>query len=78
MVDQFDSFVDRFKTISDVDNIILYESCADGDLDELIDWWDGNENGKKHKAALELKDKEGRSLLHVAAFYGQLAIVEVL
>ena len=46
-MDGMDIIGDLFKTISDVERILLFEACNDGDKDSLLDWLNSEANKKK-------------------------------
>jgi len=69
------SATDALKLISDRDRVLLYECCADNETDDFEDWWKLNENEKLRKAVLNMRNREGQTLLHVACNFGQYEIV---
>lgn len=69
---------DRFQTISDVEHIILFEACNDGDKPGLFEWLDDDKNKNRRLAAFKMTNTDGQTLLHVAATYGRVHIVEDL
>jgi ankyrin repeat protein len=69
---------DVFKKISDVEHIILFEACNDGDKPGLWEWLNDPKNQNRREAAFKMTNTDGQTLLHAAATYGRVHIVEDL
>jgi hypothetical protein len=78
--DPFETIGDFFEKVNDVERIILFESCQDGDLREIKHWFEVTNIDKKDiiEVSLRLRNFELQTLLHVAALYGRACLVKYL
>ena len=78
--DPFETIGDFFEKVNDVERIILFESCQDGDLREIQTWFEVTNIDKRDiiKVSLLLRNFDQQTLLHVAALYGRACLVKYL